>query len=104
MKAAYLAAVLLVCPLSLPAYAAHSAQATPIQQGVSEKTNINQASAKDLIHKVKGIGIKRAEAIVKYREANHGFKSLDDLAKVPGLGASFVAKNRVALAMVFSLG
>lgn len=48
--------------------------------------NINTASAEEFAT-IKGIGPKKAQAIVDYREQNGPFKSVDDLSKVKGLGA-----------------
>lgn len=52
------------------------------------KVNINTADSKTL-QTVKGIGPKRAAAIINYREKNGPFKSIDDLNKVKGKGYSF---------------
>jgi len=53
---------------------------------VTEKlVNINNAPADELCT-LKGIGAKTAEAIVKYREINGGFKCKEDLMKVKGIG------------------
>lgn len=53
---------------------------------VNEKlVNINNASADELCT-LNGIGVKTAEAIVKYREENGNFKCKDDLMKVKGIG------------------
>jgi competence protein ComEA len=57
------------------------------------KIDINSADAKSLTL-LKGIGEKRAEAIVKYREANGNFKSIDELSKVKGISKSIIDKNR----------
>lgn len=57
------------------------------------KIDINSADAKSLTL-LKGIGQKRAEAIVKYREANGNFKSVDELSKVKGISKSIIEKNR----------
>ncbi len=51
----------------------------------AQAIDINTASADQLDKVLKGVGPKKAEDIVKYREANGPFKSLDDLAKVPGI-------------------
>ena len=53
--------------------------------------NINTASAKEL-SKLKGIGAKKATAIVEYREANGAFKSINELTKVKGMGKKSVEK------------
>lgn len=58
--------------------------------------DINTATAEEL-QTLKGIGPKRAEAIVSYREANGPFKSAADLTAVPGIGQSIVEDNREAL-------
>lgn len=57
------------------------------------KIDINNADAKSLTL-LKGIGEKRAEAIIKYRDANGPFKSIDELTKVKGISQSIIDKNR----------
>ncbi|MDR0579365.1 MAG: helix-hairpin-helix domain-containing protein [Campylobacteraceae bacterium] len=49
------------------------------------KIDINSADAKALTA-IKGLGEKKAEAIVEYRDKNGKFKSADDLLKVKGIG------------------
>lgn len=61
---------------------------------LSFAVNINSADAPTLAAEIKGVGEKKAEAIVSYREANGPFKSVDDLANVKGIGAKTVDKNR----------
>lgn len=51
----------------------------------AQPIDINTATAKELADGVHGLGKKRAEAIVKYREANGVFKSINDLTKVKGI-------------------
>lgn len=53
--------------------------------------NINTATAQELAS-LNGIGPAKAQAIVEYREKNGPFKSVNDLAKVKGLGAKTVEK------------
>ncbi len=57
--------------------------------------DINSASAKEL-SSLKGIGVKKAEAIVAYRKA-HCFKSVDGIVKVKGIGKKFLEKNKANL-------
>ncbi|MCX7115904.1 MAG: helix-hairpin-helix domain-containing protein [Gammaproteobacteria bacterium] len=57
---------------------------------VQQKLDLNTAQVYQLIHVVKGIGKKRAEAIVTYRDKHQGFHSVDELANVPGIGKRFV--------------
>lgn len=47
--------------------------------------NLNTATEADL-QTISGIGAKRAADIIVYREANGGFKSVDDLNNVSGIG------------------
>ncbi len=54
--------------------------------------DINNANTKDL-STLKGIGPKKAEAIVAYRN-KHCFKNVDEIVKVKGIGAKFLEKNR----------
>jgi competence protein ComEA len=56
--------------------------------------NINTADAASLSRELKGIGIKRAEAIVEYRRKFGPFKSADELALVKGIGPAAIQKNR----------
>lgn len=62
-------------------------------QAYADPVNINTADKETLMN-VKGIGEKRAEAIIVYREQNGPFKSVDDLASVQGIGQSIIDKNR----------
>ena len=56
--------------------------------------NINTADAATLARELKGVGIKRAQAIVDYRSKNGPFKSADELGLVKGLGRKAIDTNR----------
>ena len=56
--------------------------------------NVNTASAQEIASSLNGIGIKKAEAIVKYRKANGKFKTAASLASVKGIGDKTIAKNK----------
>lgn len=58
--------------------------------------NLNRASAKDL-EELPGIGPVLAARIVEYRSSNGSFTSVDELAKVPGIGSSKLAKFKEKL-------
>lgn len=62
----------------------------------SDVININTASVSELIT-LDGIGETRAKAIIEYREANGGFKSVDELTKVSGIGEKTLEKNRTKI-------
>ncbi|WP_394217869.1 helix-hairpin-helix domain-containing protein [Halobacillus trueperi] len=50
-----------------------------------EKVSINRASASEM-ETLNGIGPSKAESIIKYREENGPFSSVEDLVNVPGIG------------------
>lgn len=50
-----------------------------------EKLNINNAKVEDFKN-VTGVGPKKAEKIIAFREKNGNFKNLHDLTKVSGIG------------------
>lgn len=60
---------------------------------VRQKVNINQADAQTLADNLSGIGLKRAQAIVEYRERYGRFNSAEDLQQVKGVGLSIIEKN-----------
>lgn len=56
--------------------------------------NINSADAKTISDSLSGIGLKKAEAIVKYRTDKGPFKTAEDLSNVAGIGDKTVEKNK----------
>jgi competence protein ComEA len=60
----------------------------------AQMIDINTATAEQLDKGLKGIGPKKGADIVKYREANGAFKSVDDLANVPGIKEKTLEKIR----------
>lgn len=61
--------------------------------------NINTADKETLMSSIKGVGEKRAEAIIAYREEHGAFTSIDGLADVKGVGPSIVEKNMENLSL-----
>ena len=65
-----------------------------VQQTVSDKLNINTASASEIQKALIGIGAKKAEAIVQYREKHGNFTVAEQLLEVQGIGKATLEKNR----------
>lgn len=83
--------------LSFSAVAAeqHHKETTSQQQVSTTAVNINTADAQTFVDAhIKGIGKKRAEAIVAYRTAHGPFKSLEDLKKIKGLSGKIIEANK----------
>lgn len=57
----------------------------------SEKININTATQEELTS-LSGIGESKAKSIIKYREENGNFKSIEDIMKVSGISENLFAK------------
>ena len=60
----------------------------------ADPININTASAEALAAAIHGVGLKRARAIVSYREQHGAFSSVDQLTQIQGIGAKTVERNR----------
>lgn len=60
---------------------------------IGEKVDLNTATAEELT-KVKGIGAKTAGNIVRNRQENGPFATVDDLTRVPRVGQKLVDKIR----------
>lgn len=75
--------------------------ATPAKTSDQEGTriSINTASAEELARAMNGVGLKKAQAIVSYREEYGPFKTVEDLKQVPGMGNALVERNLSVLTL-----
>ncbi|QLB21633.1 transporter [Vespertiliibacter pulmonis] len=77
---------------------AHNVEKTALPQNNTalnpNSLNINNASAAEIQDKLIGIGAKKAQAIVDYREKNGKFIALEQLTEVSGIGKATLEKNR----------
>ncbi|WP_323844649.1 ComEA family DNA-binding protein [Microbulbifer magnicolonia] len=87
----FFAALLMICTSSMTF--ADDMQGDSAQVAVAA-VNLNSASAEELAEKLVGIGAARAELIVKYREDNGPFTSIEQLLEIKGVGAATLEKNR----------
>ncbi|KOC89929.1 ComEA family DNA-binding protein [Winslowiella iniecta] len=62
-----------------------------------EAISINNASAEQLAAAMNGVGIKKAESIVSYREKYGPFSAVEQLKEVPGIGNALVERNLARL-------
>ncbi|MGE9551841.1 helix-hairpin-helix domain-containing protein [Erwinia amylovora] len=63
------------------------------QVAANGQVSINQATAEELAAALNGVGLKKAQAIVSYREEYGDFTQVDQLKEVPGLGNALVERN-----------
>ena len=64
----------------------------------SAKVNINTATVEELMS-LKGIGEKKAESIVHYREEIGSFATIDDIKNVKGIGDKIFSKIKDHIAI-----
>jgi competence protein ComEA len=84
----WLRALVLALPLALATAAA----------ALSGVVNVNTASAEEL-SMLPGVGPARARAIVELRQQRGGFKRVEDLLEVKGIGDAGLAKLRPFIAL-----
>lgn len=65
----------------------------------AELVNINKASAEVIQDNLKGIGAKKAEAIIAYRTEHGEFKKLEDIKEVKGIGDAIFEKNKADMSL-----
>jgi competence protein ComEA len=63
------------------------------ESGLTGKVNVNTASVEELTL-LPGIGESRAKAVIEARKRRGGFKSVDELLEVKGIGDASLEKLR----------
>jgi len=79
-------------PATAPTTQAKTSRSTK-KEASTGTVNINNASETELVA-LPGIGPSKAKAIAEYRQQNGGFKSIDDLQQVKGIGPATLEKLR----------
>lgn len=94
MRTIYLTLLLtFVLPLSSAVFADSPTKAE-LYDGIEITVNINTATAEELSALLVGVGDKKAQEIVDYRDKNGDFSTADSLVNIKGIGEATVEKNR----------
>lgn len=64
----------------------------------ADKIRLNSASIEQL-QQLHGVGLKKAQAILEYRNTHGQFKRIEDIQLVKGIGPALFAKNQAKLAL-----
>lgn len=71
--------------------------AEEVPGAAAASVNINTADAETLAVALHGVGLARAQDIVRYREQFGPFTTLEQLTEVKGIGAATLEKNRARI-------
>lgn len=87
-----------IVPMMVPMLATTTASAAMLApvQSVAQATqiNINTADAQQLAYALTGVGIKRAQDIIKLREELGQFSDINQLMQVKGIGPRMLELNK----------
>ena len=64
-----------------------------------EQIDLNSADAETLARSLSGVGLSKAQAIVRYREQYGPFASLEEVTEVKGIGPAILERNRDRLVL-----
>ena len=90
---------LLCCLIALPIVGfseySNAAQKKPaVVKTVVQAVSINSANAEVIAEALKGIGLKKAQAIVSWRKQHGKFTSIEQLLDIKGIGEKTLAANK----------
>lgn len=98
----YFANLILILCFTLAPFASYADEPAEATQAISAETgklNINTATADMLSETLKGVGLKKAMAIIEYRKTYGPFHNIQELADVTGIGPSTLEKNAHLIAV-----
>ncbi len=81
-------ALMLLCLVAGAGFEAHAQQSNstpPSSQPAAALVNLNTATQAEL-EKLPGVGASTAKTIIEYRQKNGGFKKVEELMNVKGIG------------------
>ncbi len=86
----------LICFMFMPvgSVLAEERQDNAQHEGIEITVNINTADAQEIATLLKGIGEKKAQDIVDYRNEHGKFADIDSLKQVKGIGQATIDKNK----------
>lgn len=89
-------ALALLCAMAAGPTLAEEESKTP---PMVAEVNINTADAATLARQLSGVGLSRAEEIIRYREAYGPFAAIEELSEVKGIGPATLERNRALITL-----
>ncbi len=86
-------AALLIASAPVPSLAADAKAA----EAAVSSVNINTADAATLAAALQGVGLARAQDIIRYREQYGPFTTVEQLGEVKGIGSATLERNRARI-------
>ena len=82
-----------------PVGSLHAEQVSPAVSSTAAAVNINTATSVELAEALNGIGAKKAQAIVEYRNQHGPYTDANQLLNVKGIGEATLSKNSEAIVL-----